>query len=64
MSLLYFGRFACLITVNDSERGIVLGLLEGLSASHDFVGPFNRLSQLLPFADGLDHLLVLLIFLH
>jgi hypothetical protein len=64
MSLLYFGRFACLITVNDSEGGILLGLLERLFASHDFIGPLNCLSQLLPFADGLDHLLVLLIFLH
>jgi hypothetical protein len=64
MSLLYFGRLACLIAVDDSEGRIMFGLLERLSAYHDFVGPINRLSQLLPFADGLDHFLVLLIFLH
>jgi hypothetical protein len=64
MSLLYFRRLACIITADDSEGRIMFGLLERLSAYHDFVGPINRLSKLLTFADGLDHFIVLLIFLH
>ena len=37
---------------------------ESLSAYHDFVGPINRLSQLLALANGLDHLLVFLVLFH
>ena len=37
---------------------------ESLSAYHDFVGPINRLSQLLALANRLDNLLVFLVLFH
>jgi len=64
MSLLYFGRFVCLITVDHSERGIVFSLCKSFSILHEFLGPVNCLSQLLLPVDSLDLRLDMLIFIN